>query len=102
MHLITALESTNGYQFFNSSNYGLNNSQTGAGSQGACCSIENFFFDYKPGWGPGWAFRLGRFANDAPCGGHTRYPFHCAPCWRPPHDHPDPSADGPCDRVATG
>ena len=80
-HLLVALDSATGFQFFNSSNYGFGNSQNSnfTGEQGACCSIDNFFLDYKPAWGPGWEFRLGRFGNDTPCGGNTCYPIQFGP-----------------------
>jgi len=79
IHLILGLESAQGYQFFNSSNYGFGLGQNGQPSQGAFASIDSFFLDWKPSWAGGttevW---LGRFGNDTPCGGGC-YPLQFGP-----------------------
>ena len=86
IHFIAALESANGYQFFNSGNYGFNtcNNSGGAGSvnclsQGAFASIDSAFLDWKPGFlGGTTEIWLGRFGDDSPCGGGC-YPVQFGP-----------------------
>jgi S-layer homology domain len=79
IHLILGLESAQGYQFFNSSNYGFGLGQNGQPAQGAFASIDSFFLDWKPSWAGGTTeLWLGRFGNDTPCGGGC-YPLQFGP-----------------------
>jgi len=69
IHFVAAIESAQGYQFFNSSNIGFGVGQNGQPAQGAFGSIDSAFIQWLPGgWAKGIDLRLGRFGTDAPCG----------------------------------
>jgi len=79
LHLIMALTTAQGYQFFNSSNVGFGAGQNGQTQQGAFGAIDSTFLDWKVPWlGDTTEVWLGRFGQDTPCGGGC-YPVQFGP-----------------------
>ena len=78
IHFIAAIETAQGYQFFNSSNIGFGAGQNGQPQQGAFGMIDSAFIQWLPqGWAKGVDLRLGRFGVDTPCG--PCYPIQFGP-----------------------
>ncbi|HLW59792.1 MAG TPA: S-layer homology domain-containing protein [bacterium] len=74
LHFITALESTGGYNFFNSSASFL-----GGAGNGSFGSVDSAFLDWKPMWAGGTTeIWFGRFGCDTPSGGGC-YPVQFGP-----------------------